>query len=204
MRVEFAKELRALPRAWCVWPLPLVAAALAWRFIPLNAEFYEEYINFDPQAEDEVAASYYTDVVAVHTSGFSSAYLLAVLARAMLALRDRCVTGRLPVACTASGEGPDAGPDLDVGLLFLAKTAAGGLFSSSAVCSPSRCGQRWESVSAGSSAAGGAWRSWPLFRLLSWPSYIRWPRGFYDPVESVGAVIVAVLMLPLYAWGLLI
>ncbi len=126
MRGGVTDELRSLLRAWYLWPLPPVAAVLAWWLVPLNANLYARFIDSDAQAPDQIAGEYATDVVAVHTSGFSSGYLLAMLAGAVLVLRDRRLAGPLPVVRAASG----VGPSFEVRRLFAAKVAAAGLLAS--------------------------------------------------------------------------
>jgi hypothetical protein len=62
VRAEFVGELRALPRVWYLWLLPPVAVVLAWWLVPLNADIYATFADFDAQSTDEIAGEYGTDV----------------------------------------------------------------------------------------------------------------------------------------------
>jgi len=87
MTAALTTQLRALARSWYLWPLPFVAAYLAWRLSPINVQFHETFINFDPQGDDQVLTAYRQDAFALYTSGFAAGQLLSMLAGLVLVVQ---------------------------------------------------------------------------------------------------------------------
>lgn len=82
------KELRALPRRKALWALPPLAALIGWLMLPVNADAYITYVYDDPQGMAQLVQAHHTDVFAVHTSGLGWAQLIALVAGALLVLRN--------------------------------------------------------------------------------------------------------------------
>jgi hypothetical protein len=90
MRGEAIAEARRLVRRWYLWVLVPVVAVLAWRLLPVNAQFAEKFVNGgDPRSANDWRANYRMDLAAVCTSGLGAGQWLSLLAGALVTVLDR-------------------------------------------------------------------------------------------------------------------
>ncbi|GAB2940896.1 hypothetical protein GCM10027280_31790 [Micromonospora polyrhachis] len=88
-----------------VWSLP-VMALLVFMTMPFNDEFYNLWINYDAQGDDQQLEQFYTTRIFQHTAGVLCGQLLALLAGAALARRHtqtRALAVAIPLAVLMAG-----------------------------------------------------------------------------------------------------
>lgn len=142
-----------MSRWWVLLSIPLVAL-LAAILLPLNDGFYEFWVNYDPQGDAQQYERRQTTIAFRYTSGVLCGQLVALLAGAALASRQRAwalatamplgavlAATVLAVSYARDGSGPLT--DADIARLVAVELAAFPLFAAVGVGLGLVLGRRW-------------------------------------------------------------
>jgi hypothetical protein len=140
-------------RWWVLLSIPLVAL-LAAMLLPLNDGFYEFWVNYDPQGDAQQYERHQTTIAFRYTSGVLCGQLVALLAGAVLALRQRAwafatavplgaVLAATVFAVSYARDGREPLTDAAIARLVAVELAAFPLFAAVGVGLGLALGRRW-------------------------------------------------------------